>query len=97
MHLMAVASLNCYAVGLFEAAPDAPWHTGSPITLGSTYQPTLALLNHSCDPNVIRYNVARANILVANRDIMKGQEVFLHFQTQTNILYIANQYIFCCS
>ena len=71
---MAVASLNCYAVGLFEAAPGKPWHTGAPITLGTTYQPSLALLNHSCDPNTIRYNLARASILVANRDILEGEE-----------------------
>ncbi len=74
-HLMAVASLNCFAVGRFEAHTETPWHLGGPITLGSTYQPTLALLNHSCDPNVIRYNVAQASILVANRDIQSGQEV----------------------
>ena len=72
---MAVASLNCYAIGLFQAAPDQPWHTGVPITLGSTYQPSMALLNHSCDPNMIRYNVGRASILVASRDILKDQEV----------------------
>ena len=74
-HFMAVASLNCYAVGLFEAPPDKPWHTGSPVTLGTSYQPSLALLNHSCDPNTIRYNLARAIILVANRDILEGDEV----------------------
>ena len=72
---MSVASLNCFATGIYQAAQEVPWHQGLPMTLGSTYQHTLALLNHSCDPNVIRYNIAQSNILVANRDILKGQEV----------------------
>jgi hypothetical protein len=25
-HLMAVASLNCYAAGIFQAPVDKPWH-----------------------------------------------------------------------
>jgi hypothetical protein len=58
-HLMAVASLNCYAIGLYEAAADKPWHAGNPVNLGLSFQPSLALLNHSCDPNVIRCQCLR--------------------------------------
>jgi hypothetical protein len=53
-HLMAVASLNCYAIGLYEAAADKPWHAGNPVNLGLSLQSSLALINHCCDPNVIR-------------------------------------------
>ena len=72
---MAVASLNYYEIGIYETVGNSPWHQGKPIGVGLTYQPTLALLNHSCDPNTIRFNVGRATVLVALRDIKKGEEV----------------------
>jgi len=74
---MAVASLNCYEVGTYQTEGDLPWHQGKPISIGLTYQPTLALLNHSCDPNTIRFNIGRATLLIASRDIKRGEEVVL--------------------
>lgn len=81
LHFMAVASLNCYEIGIYETVGNSPWHQGKPNSVGLTYQPTLALLNHSCDPSTIRFNVGRATVLVASRDIKKGEEVKVRFKS----------------
>lgn len=75
MHLMAAATLNSYEAGQFETSLDEPWHKGSPASLGCTFKPAIALLNHSCNPNTIRYNIGHATVLVAATDISKGDEV----------------------
>jgi len=37
--------------------------------------PTLALINHSCDPNSVHYNIGKATVSVAIKKIKKGEEV----------------------
>ena len=46
------------------------------ISLGAAIYPTLALLNHSCNPDFMRCNRGKGVVCVANRDIKKGSEVW---------------------
>lgn len=52
--------------------------------LGCCVNPTLALLNHSCDPNTARVNVGARTFLVATKRVTRGQEITdsysVHFQ-----------------
>ena len=42
------------------------------MSLGAAIYPTLALLNHSCNPDFMRCNRGKGVVCVANRDIKKG-------------------------
>jgi hypothetical protein len=43
--------------------------------IGQAFNPTLAMINHSCDPNSVHFNIGKATISVATRLIKKGEEV----------------------
>ncbi len=43
--------------------------------VGRSTNPTLALFNHSCDPNYRRVGFGRRTAGFATRDIRKGEEV----------------------
>ncbi len=47
------------------------------VSLGAAIYPTLALLNHSCNPDFMRCNRGKGIVCVANRDIKKGI-VYVH-------------------
>ena len=55
------------------------------VKIGSSINPSMALVNHSCDSNVIRCNLNRNSILVAGRHIVEGEEITdsytVHFRT----------------
>jgi hypothetical protein len=60
----------------YEAPLDSPWFYGTTRHIGQAFNPTLAMLNHSCDPNSVHFNIAKATISVATRNISKGDQVF---------------------
>ena len=43
--------------------------------LGTAINPSLALVNHSCDSNAVRFNVNKSSILVAVNHIPAGVEI----------------------
>ena len=43
--------------------------------LGTAINPSLALVNHSCDSNCVRFNVNKSSILVAVQHIQSGEEI----------------------
>ena len=43
--------------------------------LGVALNPSLALVNHSCDSNSVRFNVNKSSILVAVQHIQMGEEI----------------------
>ena len=43
-------------VGLVECPALSPWTQGQTRPVGVALEPTLVLLNHSCDPNTFRSN-----------------------------------------
>ena len=42
------------------------------VLIGTAVYPTLALLNHSCDPNITKYFDGRTVVVVAGKAISKG-------------------------
>ena len=58
-------------------------------SIGSALYTSLAFLNHSCDPNTIKYFVGNTVFLVASRPIQQGEEVTdnygPHFSLSTRI------------
>ena len=43
--------------------------------VGSAIFPTLALLNHSCDHNIVKYNVGTKVVAISTRRIRQGEEI----------------------
>ena len=73
---MSGAALNSHDVHQYEASINGSWFHGATRNIGQAFNPTLAMINHSCDPNSVHYNIAKATISVATRNIAKGEEVF---------------------
>ncbi len=46
------------------------------VRLGGGIFPTLTNLNHSCDPNVIMINYGSVAVVLANRPIKSGEQIF---------------------
>ena len=75
-----------------------------PVSIGSGHYPTVARLNHSCDPNIEWRSVNGSNRIefVALRDIRAGEELFISYIDQsesreTRQFELENLYGFTCS
>jgi len=104
VHLMEVATMNSHEVGLLEASGDNNWLMGQTKAVGCSLDPSLVLLNHSCDPSIIRVNIGTSTVCYANRDLKAGAEVTncysLPFCTTEKIIRqpdLLKKYKFCCS
>ena len=75
LSLMSSATLNAHDLSHYESPLSGSWFVGTVREIGQAFNPTLALVNHSCDPNSIHYNFTRASVSVALRNIAKGEEV----------------------
>jgi hypothetical protein len=71
--------------------------------VGSALYPILPLLNHSCNANTIRFNIGNKVILVASRNILKGEKVtdsygntFLDMEKSDRQQYYKSKYNFVC-
>ena len=47
--------------------------------------PTLALLNHSCDPNIVKYFDGKRVVVTAGKKIAKGFYSYFRFLFYTNV------------
>ena len=104
LHLMNVASTNSIEVGLFQVDPDKSALEGRVDLVGSSLDVSLGLLNHSCDPNTIRFNSNGRVVLMANRTIAEGEEVTASYSSsyaeadlETRQAYLQRKYFFKCN
>ena len=70
--------LMCCSYFLMSSFPVARINIGDSIEtnrIGGAVYPTLALVNHSCDPNFVIIFWGRTAIAVASRTIFKGEEM----------------------
>ena len=74
-HVMEVASMNSHEVGVVECPASSPWMAGQTRPVGVALEPSLVLLNHSCDPSMLRVNVGTATVAFASRNIVLGEEI----------------------
>lgn len=72
--------------------------------IGSAIYPVLSLINHSCDPNVVRHSYGNVCVVRAIRNIPKGSEVLDNYgalcaltPTQERRQKLALQYFFTCN
>jgi hypothetical protein len=72
---MDVCTLNVHEIGEYQTTDYDTSLSGDILTIGSALEPSLVLLNHSCDPHIIRINVGRATMVFAARDIKVDCEV----------------------
>lgn len=70
---MEVSTFNAHEVGFASKNGNV---VASIDPIGCSLEPTLVLLNHSCDPNVIRVNNGRDTLMFACRNIAEGEEIF---------------------
>ncbi len=71
--------MNCHQIGHLRATTgaddDVYWHAASPASVGCALNPSVSLMNHSCDPVVTKINVGKKTLVYASRDLKEGQEV----------------------
>ena len=74
-HLIAVQCFNSSQVTeLAVVKAKYKWEV-----IGSSLHPSVALVNHSCDPNTFRFNMNQTCILIANRHISQGEEITMSY------------------
>ena len=76
---MSASGPNTHDIHQYEAPIGSSWFHGTTRHIGQAFNPTLAMINHSCDPNSVHFNVGKATISVATRLIKKGEEVNCQF------------------
>ena len=74
-HVMEVATMNSHEIGVMECVSGQGWMTAQTVGVGCSLEPTLVLLNHSCDPTLLRVNVGTTTLAFASRNIKKGEEI----------------------
>ena len=67
--------MNCHEIGRYTVPKGCTLMEGSVKAMGTSLEPCMDLMNHSCDPAVLRYNVGNSLVAVALRDIEEGEEV----------------------
>lgn len=93
-----VQAFNSHSVHTVSNTASFDWER-----VGTSLNPSLALVNHSCDANSIRANVNKSSILVAARHIPQGQEITdaytVHFRNDTlhdRQYHTLKNYMFSC-
>ena len=82
-HFLQVAHYNIHQISQIES-----WNVSSGVNtapIGFAINPTLALINHSCYPNVVRVNLGVSTAVVACRNIRKGEEVADSYSVQFQV------------
>ena len=104
IHVMEVASMNSHEIGQVECEPGQSWLVGQTRPVGCALEPSLVLLNHSCDPTMIRVNTGSSTLCFASRDIKAGEEITDGYSFSYDITggeerrrYLADKYQFSCS
>lgn len=72
-HLLAVVKFNTHQVGQFDQFCLNSGYTAS--SIGQAVRPSLALVNHSCNPNMVRADRGRWVVAAACHQVGKGFEL----------------------
>jgi len=74
-HFMRVVFYNSHEAMQVVAHSNDKWHQNKVVRIGVCLNPSLALINHSCDPNYGRVGRGRQVTAFATRKIKKGEEI----------------------
>jgi len=103
VHILCVVTSNAH--GTNQPLECRMWvpELDSEMTCAHMLMPLLSLINHSCDPNVVRQEFGRTLVLRAIQPIKKGSEIFDSYgflyamQTkEVRQLKLLSQYCFSC-
>jgi len=75
IHLMEVATMNSHEIGQLQGEADVPWLKTNATPVGCAIEPSMVLLNHSCDPSFSRVNQGTSTYCFATKFIKKGEEI----------------------
>ncbi|KAK9498328.1 hypothetical protein O3M35_002986 [Rhynocoris fuscipes] len=95
---------NAHEISEMRLKPKLDEYDSESVEIGGAIYPFLSLINHSCDPNVVRHNYNGDIVaLIAIQVIKKGEQIFDNYsyhhaihdkeQRQTHLL---SQYYFVC-
>ena len=100
---METATMNSHEIGIVECPADQSWMSAQTRAVGCAIEPTLVLLNHSCDPTMVRVNSGHSTIAFASRNIKKGEEITDSYSypydvtpKDERLTYLENKYKFAC-
>ena len=103
-HIMEVATMNSHEIGVVQCPPGHSWMLGQTRAVGCALEPTMVLLNHSCDPNMVRVNIGHNTVAFAARNIKKGEEITDCYSYPYDVTakeerrqYLEDKYKFSCS
>jgi len=74
-HLLEVLQFNSHEIAQFEMLKKDSAEGATSKFIGAGIYPTLAMMNHSCDPCIVRYYVEDYVIVQAIKNIYKGEEI----------------------
>ena len=98
-HLIAVQCFNAQQVTeLAVEKSNYKWEG-----IGAAINTSLALVNHSCDPNTFRFNMNKTAVLISSKHIKAGQEIttaysvdYKSFTLQQREYQLLKYYMFQC-
>ncbi|XP_063702230.1 SET and MYND domain-containing protein 4-like [Culicoides brevitarsis] len=98
------AAVNYHTLAAMAKSDDVLAGSFSPKQIGSGSFALCSLLNHSCAPNVVRVGDGDKNIVIVNRVIKRGTQIFDNYGAHHCLEDLAerqkilkDQYIFTCS
>lgn len=99
-----ICSCNAHEIELVRSVPSIhELNDQKSFKIGSAVYPLHALMNHSCDPNVIRSIVGDKSYIIAVQPIHKGQQIFDSYKFLYTIVpfparqkYFKEKYFFTC-
>ncbi|KAL1449230.1 hypothetical protein WDU94_000446 [Cyamophila willieti] len=101
VHYFQAVACNAHDINTFFASPSAG---GDQVHIGSGLYPFCSMVNHSCDPNVVRHSQGTTIIMTALKGIPAGQQLFdnygVHYATHEKVYrqsYLLSQYRFNCA
>lgn len=102
--LRLLQSLPCNAHEISETIDSDDEKVPINLEIGAAAYACLSLLNHSCDPNVVRHSLGNTAVLRAIKFIPKGQQILDNYgyhyavhSRETRQLHLQSQYLFACA
>ena len=103
LHFMSVATTNSLEAAMLQVNEKQSPLEGQVVVTGGSLDASIVLLNHSCDPNTIRFESNGYSVLMANRTIQEGEEVtncyssnYVEEGCEARRAYLKRKYFFDC-
>uniref|UniRef100_A0A8D8X1S2 SET and MYND domain-containing protein 4 n=1 Tax=Cacopsylla melanoneura TaxID=428564 RepID=A0A8D8X1S2_9HEMI len=102
VHYFQAVACNAHDVNTFFSSPSGG--SADPVQIGGGLYPFCSMVNHACDPNVVRHSQGTTVIVTSLKTIRRGQQLFdnygVHYATHDRPhrkTYLWSQYRFHCA